>query len=382
GWNGMMTFGMIYYLLPELFNTKLYSQRLATLHFWVALAGILIYYVSMWAAGITQGMMWMAVNANGQLVYPDFVETVTRIVPLYWVRAFGGFLFIIGAVVMVYNMYKTIAQSEGLVETPEADPIAARHDAPEKGHRKLEGLALTFSILAFVAIAIGSVIELLPTIKMHDYVDADTKVEPYTPLELAGRDIYIREGCYTCHSQMIRKLSFDVMRFGPASEISESIYNRPFQFGSKRTGPDLARLGGKYPDLWHYRHMLNPRDVIQQSIMPNYPWLAEKKTDFYSLRRKLSVMKMLGVPYSDETVAKVDVNAENQAKAIAESLREAGVQAQNLEQLEIVALIGYLQSLGQKVKKPEVPNMRVEESDETDLQVEDTKTAEPQARVQ
>ena len=128
--------------------------------------------------------------------------------------------------------------------------------------------------------------------------------------------------------------------------------------------------------------MLNPRDVIQQSIMPNYPWLAEKKTDFYSLRRKLSVMKMLGVPYSDETVAKVDVNAENQAKAIAESLREAGVQAQNLAQLEIVALIGYLQSLGQKVKKPEVPNMRVEESDETDLQVEDTKTAEPQARVQ
>jgi cytochrome c oxidase cbb3-type subunit I/II len=382
GWNGMMTFGVIYFLVPQLFNTKLYSERLATIHFWVALTGILVYYISMWAAGITQGMMWMAVDGNGQLVYPDFVETVTRIVPLYWVRAFGGLLFIVGALIMLYNIYKTVAQSDGLVETPEADALTEKHDTTDTGHRKLEGLALTFSILAFVAIAVGSVIEILPTMSMHSYVDPDTKIEPYTPLELAGRDIYIREGCYTCHSQMIRKLSFDVMRFGPASEISESIYDRPFQWGSKRTGPDLARVGKKYPNLWHYRHMINPREVIQQSIMPNYPWLAKKKTDFYSLRRKVSVMKTLGVPYSDEVLGNADMIAENQAKEIAEDLRDAGVQAQHLEQLEIVALIGYLQALGQKVKKPEVPDMRVEDAEQPDLHVDEAQKTEPQARAQ
>ena len=310
----------------------------------------------MWAAGITQGLMWMAIDEGGALVYPDFVETVTRIVPLYWVRALGGVLFIGGALIMVYNLRKTIQQAGASAQSTEIPApiqakVAAVHD--EKGHRKLEGLALTFSVLAFIAIAIGSAIEIIPILSIDRYIEADKKIAPYTPLELAGRDIYVKEGCYTCHSQMIRKLPFDVLRFGEASTVSESMYDRPFQWGSKRTGPDLARVGGKYPHLWHYRHMANPRDVVSQSIMPNYPWLLTKSTDFYVLRKKLSVMKSLGVPYDDQTVQNADRLAEEEAKVIADALRESGASGEHLEQKQIVALIAYLQALGQKEIKEE-----------------------------
>jgi len=355
GWNGYMIFGMIYYLIPKLYDTKLYSIKLATTHFWISFAGLLIYYVSMLSAGITQGLMWMAIDEAGKLVYPDFVETVTRIVPLYGVRAFGGTLYLIGFAIMIYNIWKTVKSSkEGAVETKIPAPIQSRHDeSTDSMHRKLEGKVFIFSVLAFVAIAVGSAIEIIPVLSMGQYVKAEDEVMPFTPLELAGRDIYIREGCYTCHSQMIRDLPFDTIRFGKPSTIGESMYNRPFQWGSKRTGPDLSRVGKKYPSLWHYRHMLNPRDVISMSIMPSYPWLFDSKTDYYSLRRKFSVMKTLGVPYSSEVVAGADILAEKEAKVIAGELRSQGVEDPQLERKEIVALIGYLQALGQKAKKEE-----------------------------
>jgi len=351
GWNGFMIFGMIYYLIPQLFGTKLYSNKLATLHFWTGFAGLLLYYVSMLSAGITQGLMWMAIDESGKLVYPDFVETVTRIVPLYGVRAFGGGLYITGFCFMIYNIWKTVKSAKAPVLTKIPEPIQARHDQEDRGHRKLEGKVFVFSILSFVAIAVGSAIEIIPVLSMASYVKAEDAVEPFSPLELAGRDIYIKEGCYTCHSQMIRDLPFDALRFGKPSTIGESMYNRPFQWGSKRTGPDLSRVGKKYPHMWHYKHMKNPRDVISQSIMPNYPWLYDVKTDFYSLRRKLSVMKMLGVPYAQEVVAGADIHAERQAKKIADELREQGAVDPSLERKEIVALISYLQALGQKAKK-------------------------------
>jgi cytochrome c oxidase cbb3-type subunit I/II len=351
GWNGFLTFGIIYYIIPRLFDTKLYSVKLATLHFWIGFAGVLIYYISMLSAGITQGLMWMAIDENGKLVYPDFVETVTRIVPLYGVRAFGGFLFIIGFCIMLYNIYMTVKNSKGVVKsTLIPEPLESRHEEHETTHRFLEGKVFVFSILAFVAIAVGSVIEIIPVLSMNSYVKYEDAIEPYSPLELAGRDIYIREGCYTCHSQMIRTLPFDVLRFGPPSTIAESMYDRPFQWGSKRTGPDLAREGKKYPHLWHYRHFKNPRDVISQSIMPSYPWLHTSKTDFYSLRRKLSAHKAMGVPYSSELVANADLLAEKEALVIANELRDQGVVDERLEQKEVVALIAYLQSLGQKKK--------------------------------
>jgi cytochrome c oxidase cbb3-type subunit I/II len=352
GWNGFLAFGMIYFLAPRLWKTPLYSKKLAEVHFWLGLFGILIYYISMWAAGLTQGMMWRALGPDGNLVYPDFVETVTRIVPLYWVRALGGALFISGVVIMIYNLVKTAGAGEK-APAPEKIPAAEiASGAGDRGHRKIEGLALTFSVLAFIAIAVGSVIEIIPVLSLHKYIRPTKQIERYTPLELAGRDIYIREGCYVCHSQMIRKLPYDVVRFGDASTIEESMYDHPFQWGSKRTGPDLARVGKKYPDLWHHRHMLNPRDVVPMSIMPGYSWLATKKTDFYSLRKKLSVMKYLGVPYTEDDLARADLIAGREARLIAEGLREQGVTDEQLDQKEIVALIAYLQALGQKGKEP------------------------------
>lgn len=352
GWNGFMAFGMGYYLIPKLWRTEIYSKSLANTHFWVALLGILIYYISMWASGITQGLMWRAIDAQGNLVYPDFVETVMKIVPLYWIRAVGGLLFLVGFLIMVYNVYKTIAMAPAGHKDTEAEVPASMHDDghPEKGHRKLEGLVTVFSVLSLIAVLVGSVFEIYPTLNLSKYVKEESKVEPYTPLELAGRDIYIAEGCYVCHSQMIRQLPGDVLRYGKASTIEESMYDHPFQWGSKRTGPDLARTGKKYPDLWHYRHMIDPRAVTPKSIMPNYPWLADKNTDFVIIRKKVAVMKALGVPYDDNTLAQADVMAEKQAKEIADGLKAQGVTQDGLERKEIVALIAYLQSLGQKAK--------------------------------
>lgn len=352
GWNGFLTFGMIYFLVPKLWNTQLFSKKLAEQHFWIGTIGILMYYLSMWASGITQGLMWRAVNTDGKLVYPDFVETVLTIVPLYWIRALGGLLFIIGFILMCINIYKTIQQAPGdyKEKVPDVKPHALLV-SQEKGHRKLEGLATVFTVLTLLAILVGSVIEIYPTLNLQKYVRADQVVNPWTPLEQAGRDIYVKEGCYVCHSQMIRKLPDEVLRWGAPSTIEESMYDHPFQWGSKRTGPELARVGGKYPNLWHYRHMIDPRSTTPNSIMPSYPWLAAKDTDFTILRKKLSVLKTLGVPYDDETVANADIIAQKEALKIAEELVAQGA-PEGLEKKEIVALIAYLQALGKKGVNP------------------------------
>ncbi len=354
GWNGFLTFGMLYFLVPRMWKTELYSVKLATIHFWIGFLGVLGYYLSMVAAGLTQGMMWLAVDAQGRLVYPDFVETVTRIIPLYWVRAISGLLFIIGFCIMVYNLIKTIKSAPVREETPVTVTNTRWVVEPNNtGHRLLEGMPMVFTVLTVLAILVGSVIEIYPTLNMHKYVPKDLATEPVTPLELAGRDIYVREGCYVCHSQQIRPLAAEVLRYGEPSTIAESMYDRPFQWGSKRTGPDLARVGKKYPDLWHYRHMINPREIIEQSIMPSYPWLADKKVEFLSLRKRLSVLRYLGVPYSDEDVANADILAEKQAALIGKELEAQGAAPKGIEKKEIVALIAYLQSLGQKSRKGE-----------------------------
>ncbi len=360
GWNGLLTFGMLYYLVPRLWKTELHSIRLATAHFWVATIGILGYYVSMVTAGITQGMMWRAIGADGRLVYPDFVETTIRIVPLYWVRAISGTLFLIGFFIMCYNLYRTIKGAPA--KAPETVKVVNTRFNVEAGlgHRRLEGATTVFTILVLVSILVGSVIEIYPTLSLHKYVPAETKTEPFTPLELAGRDIYVREGCYVCHSQQIRPLAAEVLRYGPASSVAESMYDRPFQWGSKRTGPDLARVGKKYPDLWHYRHMIDPRAVTAKSLMPAYRWLETKKIDFISLRKKVSVMKRLGVPYTDQEAGEADLIAAQQAEAIAQGLQAEGAPA-GLKDKEIVAMIAYLQALGQKDKSNKPSNLSSKE---------------------
>lgn len=351
GWNGFLTFAMIYYLVPLLWNTTLYSVRLATFHFWISFMGVILYYVAMVAAGVTQGLMWRAIDGNGRLMYPDFIETVIRIVPLYWGRALGGAFFIIGFGAMVYNIYKTIKLAPPLAAEPVVRAPSYK-SLPQQissvFHRNLEANGALFTVLTLVAVLVGSIIEIYPTLSLHKYLPADFKSAPYTPLELAGRDVYVKEGCYVCHSQQIRPIPSEVLRYGAPSTIAESMYDRPFQWGSKRTGPDLSRVGKKYPDLWHFQHMIDPRAITPLSIMPSYPWLTEKKVDFLLLRKKLSVMKSLGVPYSDDEVANADILAEKQAQAIAADLEKQGGVGKGLERSEMIALIAYLQALGQK----------------------------------
>ncbi len=349
GWNGFLTFGMLYYLVPQLWRTQLYSKALATAHFWLGTLGIVLYMLSMWAAGITQGLMWRGVDAEGRLLYPDFVETVMRIVPLYWVRTLGGVMFLAGFLIMVYNLWRTIASAKPSTladAPPEGNRIPFGEVIRKGGHRSLEGMTSVFSVLVLLAVLVASAFSLLPSLLTPARYDLPTMIRPYSPLELAGRDIYIREGCYVCHSQQIRTMVSEVLRYGNASTMEESAYDHPFQWGSKRTGPDLARLGKKYPDLWHYRHMMDPREVTPKSLMPSYQWLGKDKLAYGSIPRKMEVMRTLGVPYTDYEVENSEAHAMLQAKKIADELKAQGA-PEGLETKEITALIAYLQSLGQ-----------------------------------
>ena len=344
GWNGFMIFALLYYVVPELWKTKLHSQRLANIHFWIATVGIILYILSMWTAGITQGLMWRAMDGS-VLVYPDFVETVVRLIPLYYVRAFGGTLYFIGFILMMVNLYKTIKkapldQTEPVYQSPAIEPLQHDH-TKEVPHRWLEGSTDLFIFFVFVAVIIGSLIEILPSLVAHQYMKGIPEKTPYSALELAGRDIYIREGCYTCHSQMVRPMKSEVLRYGDASRPEEYIYDHPFQWGSRRIGPDLARVGGKYPHLWHYRHMQDPRSVSPTSIMPSYPWMYKQTINFELLEKKMRLMRQLGTPYSTRQTQQAKEDAMTQALAIAKDLNIPEKEAKR----EIIALISYLQKL-------------------------------------
>ena len=356
GWNGFMLFAMIYWMVPRLWKTELYSVRLASAHFWIGFVGTITYLVSMWVAGITQGLMWRAMDGSGKLLYPDFVETVVRIVPLYVVRALGGGLYLAGFLLMMYNIYRTIrsapkAVPATVVRAPRLAPLTKIADIGLKPHRMLEGLPTVFVVLTLLAVLVGTAIELVPTFLATDYLPSTKALKPYTALQLQGRDIYVREGCYLCHSQMVRPMISETTRYGDYSILEESMHDRPFQWGSKRTGPDLARVGGKYPDLWHFRHLADPREVVSGSIMPSYPWLFRDKTDFAILPKKFSVMKSLGVPYTEDDVRTAESDARAEAVEVANRLSAQGVPAQKLEEKEIVALIAYLQRLGADYKR-------------------------------
>ncbi len=349
GWNYFFAAGMTYYLIPKLWKTEVYSVKLGNIQFWTGTIGLGLYYVSMLIAGITQGLMWKAVDVNGALVYPDFVETVTKIIPLYWVRLVGGLLVFSSMIIMVYNMIKTIkgAKVEDQVEdTFKAPaPLWKKQVKSDKGHRRLEGMTAVFSVLSFIAVAVGTTIEFIPAFMSNNFIEISDKVKPYSPLELAGRDIYIREGCYTCHSQMIRPMANEQLRYGKVSEATEFIYDRPFQWGSRRIGPDLAREGGKRPNFWHYRHMIDPREMSPGSIMPEYSWLTKKKTGYDILPKKLKVMAALGVPYTQEDIDKAISNAKAQAEEITKEMESSGVEMK-MKDKQIIALIAYLQRLG------------------------------------
>jgi cytochrome c oxidase cbb3-type subunit I/II len=347
GWVGGMVFAMFYYLVPKLYQRPLYSEKLATQHFWMATLGILFYVISMWAAGITQGLMWFAKSADGTLKYPNFLETVLALKSLYWARVFGGLLYLVGTIMWAYNLYRTAAAApadESAVVTNER----VSHAGTGTFHSKLETNAGLMALLVTIAIMVGGIIEFVPSFLIESNVPTITSVKPYSPLELEGRDIYVREGCYNCHSQMVRVTATEVQRWGERAYSGEFVYDHPFQWGSKRTGPDLLRLGGKYPDVWHYKHMMDPRETSPGSIMPAYPWLRDASVDPEGTKTKLIAMRMLGVPYEKAIVENPIPSMIAQDEAIRGRLREQGVETTSLS--EIVALTAYLQRLGMDLK--------------------------------
>ncbi|GAB1488604.1 cytochrome-c oxidase, cbb3-type subunit I [Opitutaceae bacterium] len=405
GWNGFMAAGMFYWLAPRLWSKPLYSQSLANLHFWLGTAGILLYVAAMWTSGITQGLMLNATTDGGTvLAYPNFLDTLNTIRPMMLFRVVGGGLYLVGWLIMAYNLFRTIRGASavngtmqvfvedahpaerpigmlgGMINPPVAFSaigiLAACVWMFGEGLVQIAGLGLTalcviiawshfesrgrkwaawydrllvsaapFTVLVFLSVAVGGLIQIVPTVLVNRAQNVEDRIQvPYTPLELAGRDIYVREGCYNCHSQMIRTLVPDVLRYGDYSRLGESIYDHPYQWGSRRAGPDIARVGGKYNHAWHYDHMLDPRAISPGSNMPSYSWLDRSETDLAALPSKISVMRTLGVPYPEWSDDEVVTNARTQATQITEELRTQGRYVS--PDREIVALISYLQKLG------------------------------------
>ena len=353
GWNGFLTFGILYWIIPRLFGTKLYSEKLANTHFWVGTLGILFYAIPLYWAGWTQSLMWKEFTPDGLLKYGNFLETVTQILPMYAMRAIGGTIYLVGNIIMVYNLVKTVKAGSFIgdeaTEAPALDKAHGAHKG-EYWHRWIERRPVQMLVFSAVAILIGGIIEIFPMVMIDANVPKIESVKPYTPLELAGRDIYIREGCLGCHSQMVRPFRSETERYGEYSKSGEFIYDRPFLWGSKRTGPDLHREGGKYPDSWHFNHMLEPQSISPGSIMPAYPWLIRDELDLTTLPKRISVLRTLGTPYPEGYEDQVFSEAEKQAKQIAGRLKTDGIEMEDLEKKEIIAMIAYLQRLGTDIK--------------------------------
>ena len=357
GWNGFLTFGMMYWLIPKVFNTQLFSKKLANIHFWLGTLGIILYAIPMYFAGFFQSLMWKEFTEEGVLAHPNFLETVIEIFPAYYTRAIGGSLFIVGALIMIYNLYRTAKSGEFEAEEPASAPALVQEehhgDKKEHWHRWIEKRPVQLMLFSLVVILIGGLVEMMPTFLVESNVKTISTVKPYTPLELEGRDIYIREGCYNCHSQMVRPFRSETARYGEYSKAGEFVYDHPFQWGSKRTGPDLAREGGKQPDSWHFKHMYDPRSVSQGSVMPPYPWLITDKLNVSNTEAKIKAMQTLGVPYPEgyEKIALEDLR--KQAKEIEGRLEEE-MKKDNVDvdsETEIIALIAYLQRLGVDISK-------------------------------
>lgn len=371
-WNGFMTFGMIYWIIPRITKTKLYSEKLANLHFWIGTLGIILYALPMYVAGFVQSLMWKQFNEDGTLVYGQFMDTVVEIMPMYAMRSVGGVLYLAGVLVGVYNIIKTVkAGSPVADEEAEAAAlpvIASNRLRNEKVHAWLERKPVQFTVLTVLAVSIGGLIQIVPMLIVKSNIATITSVKPYTPLELEGRDLYIREGCNNCHSQLVRPFRSEVKRYGEYSKSGEYVYDHPHLWGSKRTGPDLMRVGGKYPHSWHFSHMWSPQATTTGSIMPAYKWMFDnKKMKHDDIQKKMSVMKILGVPYTDNDIATAFTSIEKQAteiekgletdpnfsKSYAASKEKAKLTGEKFVQMrdrEIVALIAYLQRLGTDIK--------------------------------
>ena len=355
GWNGMLTFGILYWMIPKIFQTSLYSKKLANNHFWLGTLGIIFYAVPLYWAGFTQSSMWKQFTESGQLKY-TFLETVTYLKPFYAMRAFGGTLYIVGVILMVYNIYKTVKSGKLVAnEAAEAAPLEKSYikHSGEHWHRWIERKPVHFMIISLVVILIGGAIEMIPTFLIKSNVPTISSVKPYTPLELQGRDLYVREGCYVCHSQMIRPFRSETERYGEYSKAGEFVYDHPFQWGSRRSGPDLAREGSgnlKKTNGWHFRHFREPSSMSEGSIMPAYPFLLEQDLDISSTPAKIRAMQTLGVPYEKGYDQKANDDLDIQAREIASNLMTDSIRIAPSK--EVIALIAYMQRLGSDISKP------------------------------
>ena len=377
-WNGFLAFGMIYWMVPKMFKTRLHSIPMANFHFWIGTLGIILYALPMYVAGFTQALMWKEFNPDGSLVYGNFLETVNEIMPMYWMRAIGGSLYIVGFIVMLYNIVVTVRSGskveDELAEAAALTRVSKKRTAGETYHTWLERKPIKLTIFATIAILIGGIVQIVPTILVKSNIPTITSVKPYTPLELEGRDLYIREGCVGCHSQMIRPFRSEVERYGEYAKAGEFVYDHPFLWGSKRTGPDLLRIGGKYSDSWHLNHMYDPQSTSSGSIMPAYQWLVLNEHDRSDIQGKMEAMVSLGVPYTEEEITNAEASMEEQSIQIEENLyadpdfvktyeadkkfaAENGLDFVEMRDREIVSLIAYLQRLGTDIKVKETDEL-------------------------
>jgi cytochrome c oxidase cbb3-type subunit I/II len=352
-WNGFLTFAVMYWLIPRIYKTELYSKKMASFHFWIGTLGILFYAVPMYWAGFTQGLMWKEFTAEGLLKYPNFLTTTLQIIPMHVLRAIGGALYLTGVIVMAYNLGKTMLKGKLVEEEPaEAMPLPAQIEdtdpADKKWHRVLERKPMKFMVFSLIVILIGGMIEMMPTFTIESNIPTIASVKPYSPLELQGRDIYIKEGCVNCHTQTVRPFRSETERYGEYSKAGEYVYDHPFLWGSKRTGPDLHRIGGKYSNSWHYNHMIDPTTMSPGSIMPPYPWLATQTLDISTTPAKIRAMQTLGVPYREGFADVANEQLKAQADLIAKDLKQNNIKVNS--DTEMIALIAYLQRLGTDIR--------------------------------
>jgi cytochrome c oxidase cbb3-type subunit I/II len=334
---------------------------MANAHFWLGTLGIVFYAIPMYWSGFTQSLNWKTFTPEGTLQF-DFLDTVTMVMPMYQLRSLGGLLFLTGSILMVINLYKTIKSGSFLAEEEAEAPalVKVEKHAGEHWHRVIERKPIQMLVLSLLVVAIGGVIEMIPTFLVKTNIPTISSVKPYSPLELHGRDIYVAEGCYTCHSQMVRPFRDEVKRYGEYSKAGEFVYDHPFQWGSKRTGPDLARIGGKYNNAWHFNHMYEPSSTSGDgTIMPRYPWLFTKSIDIRQTPKMIRAMQTMNVPYDVDYANRANADLEAQADEIVTDLMKVkGIQQiveiegiSNLRYSKIVALIAYLQRVGVDIKK-------------------------------
>ncbi len=352
GWNGFLTFAILYWLIPRIYKTEIFSKKLVAFHFWIGTLGILFYAIPMYLSGFLQGLMWKEFTPEGLLKYPNFLETTLQLLPMHMFRAIGGVLYLTGVIVMCYNLIKTAASGQLVADEPAEAMALAPAFTPGTGektwHRSLERKPMYFLVLSLIVILIGGMVEMMPTFMIQSNIPTIASVKPYSPLELQGRDIYIREGCVSCHSQMVRPFRSETERYGEYSKAGEFVYDHPFLWGSKRTGPDLHRQGGKYSNAWQFNHLMDPTTMSPGSIMPPYPWLIDQTLDTSTTVAKINAMRTLGVPYEEGYELKANADLKAQADAIAANLAIDNIKVQSDK--EIIAIIAYLQRLGTDIK--------------------------------